>query len=316
MCVTRPVSQWVLAVVGCRRAGNISTCLLSLPLWTLVGELVETILSRINIADTNELAEAVESWKGASGGAALPDDPRRQKAWDLLIVKRNWDNMLHEADQVHGSRLLAMAQKESGTWLNALPVSSLGTLLYSESSRVAIAFRVGADVCIPHSCRCGGRMESRVLHVFSCKYSAGRFLGHSAMNGVIKRALQKPACLPSVLELPGLDRGDGSGPDGITVFPFMGVGVWFGIACVLILLLGYTWIGQRWKLVQLRTTPRSANAVYTLLLQRHISLSQLQSKRWECMASLLESSWRQYAAALLKWQGRPERLTDSVKTWL
>ena len=29
-----------------------------------MGELVETILSRINIADTNELAEAVESWRG------------------------------------------------------------------------------------------------------------------------------------------------------------------------------------------------------------------------------------------------------------
>ena len=28
------------------------------------GEFVETILSRINLADTNELAEAVESWGG------------------------------------------------------------------------------------------------------------------------------------------------------------------------------------------------------------------------------------------------------------
>ena len=43
-----------------------------------VGELVETILSRINIADTNELAQAVETWRGASG---------RQKAWDLPIKR-------------------------------------------------------------------------------------------------------------------------------------------------------------------------------------------------------------------------------------
>ena len=42
-----------------------------------MGELVEIFLSRINIADTNELAEAVKSWRGASGGASLPDDPRR-----------------------------------------------------------------------------------------------------------------------------------------------------------------------------------------------------------------------------------------------
>ena len=34
--------------------------------------------------------------------------------------------MLLEADQVSRARLLATAQKESGAWLNALPVSSLG----------------------------------------------------------------------------------------------------------------------------------------------------------------------------------------------
>ena len=39
------------------------------------------------------------------------------------------------------------------------------------------------------------------------------------MNDVIKRALQKPS-LPSVLDHPELDRGDGSCPDGMTVFPF------------------------------------------------------------------------------------------------
>ena len=133
---------------------------------------------------------------------------------------------------------MTTAQKESGAWLNALPVSLLGTLLHLESFRGAIALRVGADVFIPHSCRCGGRIDSRGLHGLSCKYSAGRFPRHSAMNDVIKRALQK-AGLPSVFEPPGLDRGDGSHPDGITVFPLSGVGAWFGIARVLILSLGY-----------------------------------------------------------------------------
>ena len=209
-----------LGGLGCRRAEDIAlpSFLASM---NSVGELVETNLSRNNIADTNELAEAVESWRGASGDAPLPDDHSRQKAWDLPIVERNWENMLRVADQVCRAGLLATAQRESGAWLNALPVSSLGTLLDSESFRVAIALRVGADVCINHSCRCGGRMDSRGLHGLSCRYSAGRFPRHSAMNDVIKRALQK-AGLPSVLEPPGLDRGDGSRPDGITVFPFSG----------------------------------------------------------------------------------------------
>ena len=205
--------------LGCRRAEDIALPSFLASMYS-VGELVETILSRINIADTNELAEAVESWRGPSVDAPLPDDKSRQKAWDLPIVERNWENMLRVADQVCRARLLATAQREreSGAWLNALPVSSLGTLLDSESFRVVI---VGADVCIPHSCRCGGRMDSRGMHGLSCRYSAGRFSRHSAMNDVVKRTLHK-ALLPSVLEPPGLDRGDGSRPGGIIVFPFSG----------------------------------------------------------------------------------------------
>ena len=58
-------------------------------------------------------------------------------------------------------------------------------------------------------------MDSMGLH------GLGRFPRHWAMNDVVKRALHK-AGLPSVLEPPGLDRGDGSRTDGITVFPFSG----------------------------------------------------------------------------------------------
>ena len=47
--------------------------------------------------------------------------------------------MLRKEDHVSRARLLDTALKESGAWLNALPVSSHGTLLDSESFRVAIA---------------------------------------------------------------------------------------------------------------------------------------------------------------------------------
>ena len=65
----------------------------------------------------------------------------------------------------------------------------------------------------------------------ACKYSAGRFPRHSAMNDVVTRALQK-ASLLSVLEPPGLDRGDGSHPDGITVFTFSGRSLVWDCTCV------------------------------------------------------------------------------------
>ena len=94
--------------LGFRRAGDIAlpSFLASM---NSVGELVETILSRINIADTNELAEAVESWREASGGASLPNDLRCKKTWNLPIVKKILDNMLLDADQVSRARLMATA---------------------------------------------------------------------------------------------------------------------------------------------------------------------------------------------------------------
>ena len=38
-------------------------------------------------------------------------------------------------------------------------------------------------------------MGSRDLHGVSCKYSAGRFPRHSAVNDVVNRALQKTTAL-------------------------------------------------------------------------------------------------------------------------
>ena len=53
---------------------------------------------------------------------------------------------------MYRARLLAMAQKERGAWPNAFPVSSLGTLLDSETFRV-IASEVGGwtvEVCMAY----------------------------------------------------------------------------------------------------------------------------------------------------------------------
>ena len=207
-----------LGGLGCRRARDVA-----LPAFVSsmhsVELLVETILSNINMVDTVELSEAEELWRRRCGGLDFPTDRFRQKDWDIPLATVSRDELLNGADQVVRARLLAAMCKESGLWLNAVPVPSLGTQLDPEVLRIAIALRIGAKVCEPHSCRCGRMMDDRGLHGLSCRYSAGRHPRHSAMNDVVKRALQR-AGLPSVLEPPGLDRGDGSRPDGITVFPF------------------------------------------------------------------------------------------------
>ena len=227
--------SWVQATLpvglGCRGASDVALPAFLSSMHS-VGPLVETILSRINMVDTTELGEAEEMWVRRSGGLDLPTDRFRQKDWDIPLATVSREELLRGADQVGRARLLAATCKESGVWLNAVPVPSLGTQLDPEVLRIALALRIGAKVCEPHPCRCGRVVDSRGLHGLSCRYSAGRHPRHSAMNDVVKRALLR-AGLPSVLEPPGLDRGDGSRPDGITVFPFSrGISLVWDCTCV------------------------------------------------------------------------------------
>ena len=59
------------------------------------------------------------------------------------------------------------------------------------------------------------------LHVLLCRFSAGRFPRHAAINNIIKRSLDT-AGLHSILETVGLDWGNGRRPDGVMPFPFKG----------------------------------------------------------------------------------------------
>lgn len=186
-----------------------------------VGGLVGDLVGGIQLANSTDLQTAVGLWEGRYVGPALAADAdrSRQRTWDGPLARASFEGLLEGADQISRARLLAASSRESGLWLHALPVPSLGTLLDPESFRVAIALRVGAEVCVSHSCRCGRLMDARGLHGLSCRYSAGRHPRHAALNDVIRRALQS-AGVPSVLEPVGVDRGDGKRPDGLTVFPF------------------------------------------------------------------------------------------------
>ena len=155
--------------------------------------------------------------------AALPtgEAASRQKVWDELTCKVVFNNLLSTANQVHSARLLAAAAPHTGAWLQALPCPTLGLLLDNESTRIAVALRLGATVCEPHRCRCGSLVDTLGHHGLSCgKFSKiGRNPRHHSINDVMKRSLHS-AGVPSWLEPVGLDRGDGKRPDGLTFLPF------------------------------------------------------------------------------------------------
>ena len=145
----------------------------------------------------------------------------RQKAWDEPRVAAAADALLEAAtDDRTRARLLASKRVESGAWLQALPMSSLGLRMDDDTLRVAAGLRLGATLCQPHNCQhCGDAVDEFALHGLSCRNSQGRHPRHAAINMLLQRALAS-ARVPSHLEPPGILRADGKRPDGASVTPW------------------------------------------------------------------------------------------------
>ena len=78
-----------------------------------------------------------------------------------------------------------------------------------------LLFLKGSPICHPHTCICGGMVESDGLHGLSCKNQMGKWSRHNEANNLIQRALAE-AKIPARLEPPNLSRTDGKRVDGIT----------------------------------------------------------------------------------------------------
>ena len=120
---------------------------------------------------------------------------------------------------MHRARLLAASSPNSGAWLGATPLPSIGLHLDNPTVQVGVALRLGVPICEPHLCRCGRLVDGLGHHGLSCRYSEGRQPRHTNLNDVVKRALAS-AGIPSWLEPVGLARDDQSRPDGVTIFPY------------------------------------------------------------------------------------------------
>ena len=145
----------------------------------------------------------------------------RQKAWDSVRTTATAQHLLDDAsNDVERARLLSVSDRESGAWLRALPVSSLGLHMDDNTLQIAVALRLGTPVCGPHQCRyCSAMVDELGRHALSCRQSEGRHQRHMAINDLIKRALTSTH-IPSRLEPLGLMRSDSRRRDGVTLAPW------------------------------------------------------------------------------------------------
>ena len=167
----------------------------------------------------SDLDRAITFWKASCDSEDQPTSTH-QRDWTSPVFQKAQKLLLNSAvDAQDKARLLAVAQKEAGSWLEALPVPSLGLHLSDDELRVIASLHLGIPTCIEHTCICNEKVGILGTHGLKCKKSKGRWSHHHSVNDIIARALTL-ANVPAILEPPGIVREDGKRPDGMTNIPW------------------------------------------------------------------------------------------------
>ena len=177
-----------------------------------------------HLQDTPILHQSDALAKWSHGHDLSPPDglaQQKQRVWDTLKVSVTVNTLFEAAsDEKSRARLLAASSKESGAWLHAFPVSSLGLRMDNNTVRVAVGLRLGAAICHPHTCcHCGVEVDHLATHGLNCRKSEGRHFRHAALNDIVHRALSS-ANIPSRLEPVGISCSTGKRPDGVSLVPW------------------------------------------------------------------------------------------------
>ncbi|KAL5500326.1 hypothetical protein EMCRGX_G011871 [Ephydatia muelleri] len=170
----------------------------------------QILLPQFSDTDLLCFQEALALWTNSSNQSP-PEGitSYHQKSWDIPTILAIKENLLNSAtNESSKSRLLAAFSEESGIWLNALPLSSLGLRMDDSTFQIAVSLRLGLAFCKPHSCHhCGCEVTAFATHGLSCVKSQGRYRRHSSLNDIIHRAFGASR-IPSRLEPSGISRSD------------------------------------------------------------------------------------------------------------
>ena len=143
----------------------------------------------VSIPPDSDLDRAIACWKASGGSEDLPLSTR-QRDWTMSVFRNAQQLLLSSAVDVQDkARLLAVAEKEAGSWLEALPAPSLGLHLSNNELRIVISLRLGVATCVEHTCVCNERVGILGTHGLKCRKSKGCWSRHQSVNDIIARVL-------------------------------------------------------------------------------------------------------------------------------
>ena len=135
----------------------------------------------LDISDIAGYEDGSMAWNALNPDTEPPQTPSLQKHWDVINVNRIFNALRFETDE-DKARVLAICRSESSAWLHALPSRNIGTLLENNVFRIIVALRLGLDICVPHTCICGGKVDKKGRHGLSCRKSACGFARHADLR--------------------------------------------------------------------------------------------------------------------------------------
>ena len=150
--------------------------------------------------------KALEKWLSLTNEQESPLDGT-QKNWTQSVNVKTAQDLISRMDDKRSKVFNALQGKFWCQWLNVVPCKNLGLKLNDQQLRISIGLRLGANICVGHTCHCGKRVERDGLHGIFCTKSDGRsHVIYATLNSLIKQTLES-LDLPSMLE-PGNSRQD------------------------------------------------------------------------------------------------------------
>ena len=180
-----------------------STSLLALPVFLAsdfgASDFLPTIFTET--IEKVPFTKALEKWLSLTNEQESPLEGT-QKNWTQTVFFKTAQDLISRMDDKRSKVFNAHQGKVGSQWLNVVPCKNLGLKLVDQQLRISIGLRLGANICVVHTCHCGKRVERDGLHGLSCTKCAGRF-SHATLNSLMKQTLGS-LDLPSMLEPRGL----------------------------------------------------------------------------------------------------------------